>query len=70
MKRCLPLVLSLFALAVPATAGAMTFGAEVNTDFTGQVRGQWSQTRVIGNLSALYRAGGRVGRARFQLGGY
>ncbi len=63
MKRCLPLVLSLFALAVPATAGAMTFGAEVNTDFTGQVRGQWSQTRVIGNLSALYRAGGRVGRA-------
>jgi hypothetical protein len=63
MKRCLPLALSLFALAVPATAGATTFGAEVNSDFTNQVRGQWSQTQVIGNLSALYNAGGRVGRA-------
>jgi hypothetical protein len=63
MKRCLPLVLSLFALAVPATAGATTFGAEVTSDFTNQAQGAWSQTRVINNLSALYKAGGRVARA-------
>ena len=63
MKRCLPLLLSLFALAVPATAGAATFGAEVGSDFTNQVRGDWSQTQVMSNLSSLYKAGGRVGRA-------
>jgi large repetitive protein len=63
MKRCLPLILSLFALAVPATAGATTFGAEVGGDFTNQVRGGWSQARVMSNLSSLYEAGGRVGRA-------
>ena len=63
MKRCLPLLLSLFALAVPATAGATTFGAQVGSDFTNQELGVWSQTTVISNLSALYTAGGRVGRA-------
>jgi hypothetical protein len=63
MKRCLPLLLSLFALAVPATAGATTFGAEVGSDFTNQVRGESSQTQVMTNLSSLYKAGGRVGRA-------
>jgi hypothetical protein len=63
MKRCLPLLLSLFVLAVPATAGATTFGAEVGSDFSHQVRGEWSQTRVTNNLSSLYKAGGRVGRA-------
>jgi hypothetical protein len=63
MKRWSLLVLSLLVLAVPATAGATTFGAEVNSEFTNQVRGQWSQAEVIGNLNALYQAGGRVGRA-------
>ena len=63
MKRCLPLLLSLFALAVPATAGATTFGAEVGSDFTNQVRGESSQTQVMTNLGSLYKAGGRVGRA-------
>ena len=64
MKRCLPLLLSLFALAVPATAAAApTFGAEVGTDFTSQARGQLSQEKVVSNLQALYKAGGRVGRA-------
>jgi hypothetical protein len=63
MKRCLPLLLTLFALAVPATAAATTFGAEVGTDFTSQLRGQWSQDKVVSNLQALYKAGGRVGRA-------
>ncbi|MFZ0089541.1 MAG: hypothetical protein WAL63_08545 [Solirubrobacteraceae bacterium] len=63
MKRCLPFLLSLLALAVPATAGATTFGAEVGSAFTKQVRGEWSQTRVMSNLNALYKAGGRVGRA-------
>ncbi|MHB1571592.1 MAG: hypothetical protein ACYCXW_08245 [Solirubrobacteraceae bacterium] len=63
MKRCLPLALSLLALAVPATAGATTFGAEVAGDFTNQAAGVWSQAQVISNLSTLYQAGGRVGRA-------
>jgi hypothetical protein len=63
MKRCLPLLLSLVALAVPATAGATSFGAEVSGIFTSQVRGQWSQTRVMKSLNSLYKAGGRVGRA-------
>lgn len=63
MKRCLLLILSLFALAVPASAGATTFGAEVGTDFTSQLRGLWTQDQVVSNLQGLYAAGGRVGRA-------
>ena len=64
MKRCLPVLLSLFALAVPATAAAApTFGAEVNADFTSQARGTESAAAVVSNLNALYKAGGRVGRA-------
>jgi hypothetical protein len=63
MKRYLPLLLSLFALAVPATASATTFGAEVGSVFTNQVRGGWSQTKVMSSLKSLYKAGGRVGRA-------
>jgi hypothetical protein len=62
MKRYLPILLSLFILAGPATAGATTFGAEVNTVFTNQVRGVWSAGRVVNSLRALYSAGGRVGR--------
>jgi hypothetical protein len=63
MKRCLPLLLLLFALAVPATAGAATFGAEVGSVFTNQVRGAWSPTTAMSSLKSLYKAGGRVGRA-------
>jgi hypothetical protein len=64
MKRCLPLLLSLFVLAVPATAAAkITFGAEVGTDFTNQWRGQATADKVVSNLKALYKAGGRVARA-------
>ena len=63
MKRCLPLILSLFALAVPASAAATTFGAQVGTDFTSQLRGLWTQDKVVSNLKDLYKAGGRVGRA-------
>ncbi len=69
MKRRLPLLLSLLSLlsllavAVPAAAGATTFGAEVGIDFTNQVRGEWSSTTALSSLRALYRAGGRVGRA-------
>ena len=51
------------ALAVPATAGAATFGAEVGSEFTNQLRGVWSLPGVMNSLSALYKAGGRVGRA-------
>lgn len=50
-------------LAVPALTGATTFGAEVNADFVYQARDQWSPTQVIDNLNALFKAGGRVGRA-------
>jgi hypothetical protein len=63
MKRCLPLLLSLFVLAVPASASAVTFGAEVGTGFTNQARGIWTADKVVSNLTALYKAGGRVGRA-------
>jgi hypothetical protein len=63
MKRYLPLVLCLFALSVPATAGATTFGAEVGGDFTAQVHGVVSEASVVSNLDALYKAGGRQGRA-------
>ncbi|HET9102986.1 MAG TPA: hypothetical protein VFN55_06490 [Solirubrobacteraceae bacterium] len=63
MRRCLPLLISLFALVLPATAGATVFGAEVNSDFISQVRGQWTQAQTMANLKSLYRAGGRVGRA-------
>jgi hypothetical protein len=63
MKRCLPLLLSLIALAVPATAGATTFGAEVGSEFTNQMLGLSSRAEVISSLTALYAAGGRVGRA-------
>src|SRR5947209_12296664 len=63
MKRCLPLLLSLFVLAVPATAGATTFGAEVGSDFYNQVHGWESAPAVMGSLSSLYKAGGRVGRS-------
>jgi hypothetical protein len=63
MKRFLPLAVSLFALAIPATAGATTFGAEVNRDFVSQSRGLESASAVISNLNGLYKAGGRVGRA-------
>lgn len=63
MKRCLPLLLSVFALAVPSTAGATTFGAEVGSEFTSQVHGLSSQAEVMSSLGALYEAGGRAGRA-------
>ncbi len=63
MRRYLPVLLCLCALAVPATAGATTFGATVGSEFTNQVRGIWSQARVTSSLNALYKAGGRVGRA-------
>ena len=63
MKRCLPFLLCLFALVVPAGASAAAFGAEVGGVFTNQVRGEWSQTKVMRSLESLYRAGGRVGRA-------
>jgi hypothetical protein len=62
MKRRLPLLLSLFALAVPATAGATTFGAEVGPEFTNQAHGSASRAQVISSLIELYSAGGRVGR--------
>jgi hypothetical protein len=63
MKRCLLLLLALFALSLPASAGATTFGAQVGNIFTNQVRGAWSPTKAMNSLNALYKAGGRVGRA-------
>ncbi|HEY1569290.1 MAG TPA: hypothetical protein VGF68_19840 [Solirubrobacteraceae bacterium] len=63
MKRCLLLLLSLSALAIPASASATTFGAEVGSIFTNQRFGQISQDDATSSLKALYQAGGRVGRA-------
>lgn len=64
MKRCLPLTLLLLALAVPASASALpTFGAEVGTGFTSQSRGLLPATTWLNSLKALYKAGGRVGKA-------
>ena len=63
MKRCLSSILLLLALAVPTTATAATFGAEVGSDFVNQAWGVWSSGRVMRSLNALYAAGGRVGRA-------
>ena len=63
MKRCLLLLLSLFVFAVPATAGAaITFGAQTGGEFINQYRGYSSQTKVMNDLTSLYKAGGRVGR--------
>jgi hypothetical protein len=62
MKRCLPLLVALFALLIPATAGATTFGAEVG-GFTDQLSGTVSAPAEQASLDALYAAGGRVGRA-------
>jgi hypothetical protein len=62
MKRSLPLFLFLFALSFPAAAGAITFGAQVGSEFVAQVRGERSQSTVMGDLASLYQAGGRVGR--------
>lgn len=65
MKRCLcclSFVLLALVLAVPATASATTYGAEVGGNFLNQVRGVWSTQSVMKSLDALYTAGGRVGR--------
>ena len=63
MKRYLRLFVFLLAVAAPPTAGATTFGAEVGGEFTSQARGESSQTEVVTDLSSLFAAGGRVGRA-------
>jgi hypothetical protein len=63
MKRCLSSILLVLSLAAPATASAATFGAEVGGDFVNQERAIWSPGRVMDSLTALYAAGGRVGRA-------
>ncbi len=62
MKRCLTSILLVLVLAVPASATATTFGAEVGSDFVNQSWGAWSAGRVMRSLNALYAAGGRVGR--------
>ena len=63
MKRCLSLLLLALALAVPATANATTYGAEVGGDFFNQIYGIWNSSQVASSLNSLYAAGGRVGRA-------
>jgi hypothetical protein len=63
MKRCLSLIVLVFALAAPAAATATTFGAQVGSIFVDQARSLWPAGRVAGSLHNLYVAGGRVGRA-------
>lgn len=62
MKRYLSPILLLLALAVPASASATTFGAEVGSEFINQSRGE-PAAQVLTSLKALYAAGGRVGKA-------
>jgi hypothetical protein len=51
-------------LAAPAAATATpTFGAQVGSVFVDQSRGAWSSTQAEASMKALYKAGGRVGRA-------
>jgi hypothetical protein len=64
MKRCLSLFVLVLALAAPAAASAApTFGAQVGSVFVLQARGQRSADAVVSSMTALSRAGGRVGRA-------
>ena len=63
MKRCLPLVLLVLALAVPAAANATTYGAQVGVDFLNQSRGISTRDQVLTSLKALHAAGGQIGRA-------
>jgi len=63
MRRCLSFIVLLVALAIPVTASAGTFGAEVGTGFGYQTYRAWSPARVMQSLDALYSAGGRVARA-------
>ena len=63
IRRGLPILLALLALAVPTAAHATTYGAEVSSEFTDQSWGLLTGTQVVGSLKALYAAGGRVGRA-------
>ena len=63
MKRCLSFLLLAFALAVPATANATTYGAGLGGVFINQQRGLWSAANVMSSLNSLHAAGGRIGRA-------
>jgi hypothetical protein len=64
MKRCLLLILPALALAAPATAIATpTFGAEVGPVILNQARFVWTPGKTMHSLTALYKAGGRMGRA-------
>lgn len=63
MKKYIPVVLLALALAVPAAAGATTYGAQVGVDFLNESRGISTQDQVLVSLKALHAAGGRIGRA-------
>ncbi len=62
MKRCLSFILLALALAVPATANATVYGAQVGGIQLSNV-GSLVSGEVQNSLAALYAAGGRVGRA-------
>ena len=64
MKPCLPVVLLMLALAIPAAADATTYGAQVGgPHFLNQSRGVSTGDQVVSSLKALHAAGGRIGRA-------
>jgi hypothetical protein len=63
MKRCSLLILLVLALALPASASAVTFGAEVGSVFSWQQHGWYTPAQAVQSLSQLYAAGGRIGRA-------
>lgn len=49
-------------LALPATAGATSYGAGVGDAFANQTQGVWSAQQTVASLQALYAAGGQLGR--------
>ena len=63
MKRWVSFLVLVLVLVAPAAANATTYGAEVAGDFAYQSWGVWSPAQVMSSLTALYAAGGRVGRA-------
>lgn len=62
-RRCLPILVALAALGLPAVAQATTYGADVSSEFSDQHWGISSPAQVEASLQSLYAAGGRVGRA-------
>lgn len=61
--RLLLLALAIAICALPATARATVYGAEVGGDFYEYLSGNWSWTQVQASLASLRAAGASIGRS-------